>query len=421
MMDIMEKYGHGMTMIDIDENTPSIQQFMDGFVDNVSNYVNIDFEDDNLDTLRAKLQDDGKLWSGLLADSGGNLELTKCFFYILSWHWDRFRNPSPQTIQQQNCTQTTINLSSDENTPQLISQRDILESHKTLGAYKTICGDETDHINYLLGKSDDLISLLGTGQLNRRQARIAYNSNYIPAMLYSIPAMGINESALYKVTQKAVARFLQILGIEKNFPRAAAFAPIKYGGIGLKHVYTESVLNKIESLMNHVNDRINLGRTMRRIINFTQMLAGTYTPLLECHKDITHIKNNWFMTIRDFIMKIETTIKLKYIWKPKLIRRYEYSLMDKILTKQLTPRELTTANNWRVYFRVNTIAQISNNAGNKILPEYFERSKVHLHKSKATVKWPNQQRPHLDTFRIWKKVLIMITNCSPTGGISDLI
>jgi hypothetical protein len=54
------------------------------------------------------------------------------------------------------------------------------------------------------------------------------------------------------------------------------------------HVYAENVLNKIESLVNHVNNQNQLGRTMRWIINFTQMLCGTFTPLLECNKEITH-------------------------------------------------------------------------------------------------------------------------------------
>jgi hypothetical protein len=92
-----------------------------------------------------------------------------------------------------------------------------------------MCGNDTDHIQYLLNKSNDLITLLGSGQMNRRQAKIAYNSNYIPALLYSTPAMSIKEAAYYKVVMKALARFLQLMGIEKNFPRAMVFGSSRYG------------------------------------------------------------------------------------------------------------------------------------------------------------------------------------------------
>jgi hypothetical protein len=92
--------------------------------------------------------------------------------------------------------------------------------------------------------------------------------------------------------------------------------------------------------------------------------------------------------------------------------------MEKMLTLAIMHQEQTTANN---FFCVSTMAQICNNSGNKIRPEYFELSQVHLHCLKATVQCPNQQRQHLKTFRIWKEELIMISNCSPTtGDIRDL-
>jgi hypothetical protein len=299
-------------------------------------------------------------------------------------------------------------------------QRDITESHKTLGAYKTISGDETDHIQYLRKKSDDMIDLLGSGQLNRRQAKIAYNCNYIPSMAYSTPAMCTSETSMYRVTMKATARFLQLLGIEKNFPRAAVFGRKKFGGIGLKQLYTESICSKIECLLCNINDNNKLGKIMKRVINWTQKLCGTEQPILESTVPITWIKNNWFITIRDFLTKCNATIKIKHAWTPKLLREHDYVIMEKMLNLKLTQRDLTTANNWRLYFQVSTLAQITNYAGDKILPQYFERTKIHHYTSTATDKWPRQERPDIDTFRIWKKVLIALTGCSTTGGITNL-
>jgi hypothetical protein len=175
MMEIMEKYGHGMYIDDVIETSEEIRQFMEGFVDDVSNYAINNYYDDNLTTLINTLQNDGKLWAGLLASCGGKLELTKCFYYLLSWQWDKYGNPTPQNMQQQNLPQNTINIAPEGQPPQFITQRDIIDSHKTLGAYKTINGNEIDHIQYLHNKSDTMIDLLGNGQLNRQQARIAYN------------------------------------------------------------------------------------------------------------------------------------------------------------------------------------------------------------------------------------------------------
>jgi hypothetical protein len=296
MIDIMSAFGSGMTIQDIDESEELIQQFMEGYVDDISNYVNNNFDEDNINMLRDKLQSDGHLWAGLLSASGGQLEWSKCFYYLLTWHWDKYGNPTPQSIEQQNLGNTTINLAAPGQPPQFIHQRNISESHKTLGTHKNISGDESVHIQSLRTKSDDMIAALGAGHLNRRQTKIAYNSNYIPSMIYSTPAMCIGEEDMYRITQKWIARFLQLLGIEKNYPRAAVFAPCKYGGIGLKHLYTASVCSKLESLVSNMNDGNTLGIIMRRVLNWIQKLCGTKDPILESNIRIPHVYN-WFMAV----------------------------------------------------------------------------------------------------------------------------
>jgi hypothetical protein len=419
LMDIVQKFANGMKMIDVDNITELIQ-YMEGFVDDISQYTNNDYDNDDIENLKNKLEADGRLWAGLLSAAGGDLELSKCFYYLLSWGWDKYGNPIPQTIQQQKQLTTTFNIADANQTPKLIQQRDIYECHKTLGAFKSICGDETVHIQALMQKSDEIIAALGTGQLNRRQARIAYNCHYIPAILYSTTAMSIQQKSYHRVTMKALGRFLQLMGVEKNFPRAMVFCSNKYGGLGFRQVFTESCCGKIESLYCHISDLNSLGYNMKFVLNRTQMLCGILTPILECHKIIVFIKGNWFIALQAFLIGAQAKIKINNIWSPKLLRTNDYTIMDQMLNLHLTPRDFTTANNWRVYFNVSTIAQIANYSGTRILPQYFERNQVHLHRSTATVKWPKQVRPDISTFRIWKKVIIAVTKCSPTGGINYL-
>jgi ribonuclease HI len=117
---------------------------------------------------------------------------------------------------------------------------------------------------------------------------------------------------------------------------------------------------------------------------------------------------------------MQAKVCIKNLWKTTLLCDGDYVLMDRILNLQITHRELTTANNWRLYFKISTLSQITNYSGNKILPAYFERTQVHNHFPRERTKWPRQKRPDLDTFRIWKKVLIAATNCSPTGSMTQL-
>jgi hypothetical protein len=61
------------------------------------------------------------------------------------------------------------------------------------------------------------------------------------------------------------------------------------------------------------------------------------------------------------------------------------------------------------------ISNIVNMTGNRIRGAYFDRRKVDQFKSNATMKWPHQKRPALDTFRIWKRAIVAITECDGMG------
>jgi hypothetical protein len=100
LMDILSRRANGMHMIDI-MNSTTITQWIDGFVDDTSIFTNNPSSSDDISVLKAKLQYDGNYWAGLLAASGGHLELIKCFYYILTWAWDFNGNPSPQLIVDQ--------------------------------------------------------------------------------------------------------------------------------------------------------------------------------------------------------------------------------------------------------------------------------------------------------------------------------
>jgi hypothetical protein len=53
-------------------------------------------------------QSDMQLWASLLEAMGGKLELSKCFYYILSWKFDHNGKPIPMTISKQSAYISSI-------------------------------------------------------------------------------------------------------------------------------------------------------------------------------------------------------------------------------------------------------------------------------------------------------------------------
>jgi hypothetical protein len=93
-------------------------------------------------TIVQQLQEDAKIWERLLAATGGKLELSKCFYYILTWEFKDEGTPrhtSKQELEEQGVQIT--NTEADKDQPTVIKHLDCNTAHQTLGVYKTLTGD----------------------------------------------------------------------------------------------------------------------------------------------------------------------------------------------------------------------------------------------------------------------------------------
>lgn len=96
-MDCYSQKANGMILRPIGKDQQSTHQWIEGFVDDTSLFCNDNEGNKNIQKLINHLQADANLWANLLAATGGNLELQKCFYYILAWKFDDkgFGHPVP--------------------------------------------------------------------------------------------------------------------------------------------------------------------------------------------------------------------------------------------------------------------------------------------------------------------------------------
>jgi hypothetical protein len=115
----------------------------------------------NIELLTSQLQHNMIAWKELLEASGGKLELTKCFYYILTWRFDDKGNPIPMTITDQREIAAQINVPDMfTNNIIYITQKEITEAHKTLGCFKCIIRNKLAEIEYLKARSNALANMI---------------------------------------------------------------------------------------------------------------------------------------------------------------------------------------------------------------------------------------------------------------------
>jgi hypothetical protein len=145
--------------------------------------------------------------------------------------------------------------------------------------------------------------------------------------------------------------------------------------------------------------------------------VGIGTPLLESDQFIQCLQDNWFINIRDFLNQINAKICIRGLWQPTLARVDNRFVMELVDQLNLPKRIVTVVNNWRIYFQVLSLADITNAAGDRLLSSIFDKNKINEWKSTSTLKWPHQKRPPLNTFCIWKRIIKRITGSDVVGNL----
>ena len=410
LMDCLSELSGGMTMKDV-TNVHQIKQWIDGFVDDTSlfsNLINTGFNPNDVHTLHQNLARDMTAWQELLEASGGKLELSKCFYYILSWKFDHEGKAIPTTIIEQRTTsqQILINETSTGNKVK-IQQKEAQESHKTLGCFKSITGNSDQQLQYLKARSDKYANAIKNGKLTRKQARMAYKTIYIPSLQYGLPACSLSENNIDYIQRYSVDKFLSAMGIDHSTPREIVFGPQEFGGLGLPHLFTQMMGMKLESLIAHIRSQTELGKSMMVNINYIQLISGRSEHFMESNDNIDYVDSNWILHLRKFMLEINAKIEIRNLWTINKLRENDVILMNAFGKLNVNTNELRLINRWRLFFNVNTLCEICTPDGSKIHEKYLNIKQVLSNNTENVSKWawPEQGQPGKRGFSLWKKCL----------------
>jgi hypothetical protein len=98
---------------------------------------------------------------------------------------------------------------------------------------------------------------------------------------------------------------------------------------------------------------------------------------LDDARTLPHITDKWITTVQQFLNKTNSSIVIQDLIISKPRREQDIHIMDQVIDSQLwNARETRTLNNWQLYLRVETVADITDSLGTNILPEYWKAKKT---------------------------------------------
>lgn len=410
LFDAFQSTAHGATFNSY-SNDLILKLHMVGFVDDCTQRVN-QFQATTQpppETLIRLMQHDAQLWNDLLWASGGALEQSKCSFHLIQSSW----TPDGHPFLTGGKSHLVLNLEHDGVvTPTL--QKSNYESHKTLGCHVSPAKCDTKTWMTLKDKNNEFAELLETNYFTRQEARTFYTSIYLPSITYPLPITPLKKEQCGKLDARFLRALVPRCGYNRNMSAAIRFAPVVLGGAGFKQLYVEQgslIIQQIFKFLNHPHSQI--GQMLHITLSWTQAFLGTSKPILEeVHHPIPPSGPSILLDARKFLQEIGGKIVVQKSYTCPVLRVNDQHIMDLAMhQKSWTNRQLIQINSCRRYTQAQSLADITNLLGNRILPQVYNPSSP-PHPTTIRIAQFNQQRPGNTAWRTWRKFLLTISDAN---------
>jgi hypothetical protein len=192
LFNIYAKHHKGASMTSPD-NAHQAQIPLVAFADNTNLMENNDFQNQSVDQLVQKAQDCFTTWNELLHASGHFMELEKCACYLSVWD---FQEDGYAFIKEPSKIGRAITVKNKNKDTKIIKQLSAKSSQKILGVMKNPVGNQQDKIQQMLEKSNKMTTKVNSHAISRLEAKLVYESFYLPALRYSLATTSINQMDL---------------------------------------------------------------------------------------------------------------------------------------------------------------------------------------------------------------------------------
>jgi hypothetical protein len=243
---------------------------------------------------------------------------------------------------------------------------------------------------------------INNGALSMSQAKLAYDSFYIPAMRYSLAITSINQMDFDSIQKNATTSILSALGYNRHMPREVVFCVNKYQGLGLQHLYDLQGTDGTRLLLSELNHQGTTRNMIQCTLDVLQLEAGIGNPILEDNRSLMYIEWGWLPSIREFLLHINGKIT-NATARPKLFMENDSYIMDSHLLTSLTRKVHILINRCRIYLQVECLSDIGSSDGMRILEDWkYANDNTPSYSRKE---WPIQGDPGAEAWKIWRTFL----------------
>ena len=211
-----------------------------------------------------------------------------------------------------------------------------------------------------------------------------------------------------KIHRPIYTALLPKLGYNRHLPLALRFGPTKYGGVGLKHMYTEQCIKHLQYFIGTLRQDTEQADTLRILISTYQLQIGTEQLFLNYpQSDFSYYqitsRTSFLWSVSNHL---QITYKIEDIWLPKPARVGDRTIMELLVHNNVSTESLQIINACRIFLQVIYVSDIVN-ADGKSVCKWALHPKPTQPKHSNLV-WPYQPFPSERHWRLWRHTLLKV-------------
>jgi hypothetical protein len=264
--------------------------------------------------LVGNLQSLAQQWERLLFSTGGALNLSKCFWFSLSWTW---RDGKP-ILNTSTSFPAQLQLTAGYSTTQVVIQRiEPTTAYRTLGVHITPSGSNDGAYAQLLETVLDYGQAIIGSHLSCEESIMSYVQHLFTKLRFQLPALSLSTAACDKLMSLILKAALPKMHINRNTARSIVHGPVILGGMALPHVQTVQGIDKLHLFLGHLRLNNDTGKLINIDLTYIQLITGSATFFL--NKDISDyhwIEWGWVTSLWQFTSAASLTFDFPGILLP---------------------------------------------------------------------------------------------------------
>ena len=347
-------------------------------------------------------------WQRLLQLTGGDIDLEKSQWSLLSWSYDGYWGlPKIQSnIQAKGELEMSSPIATYKRSERL-HRLEPNEADRVLGVRLPLDGTMDVEYRHRLQQMKDFARKLSTAPLSHYDAYIVYESRYRAMIRYPLEVTQFTPKQCHNLQRPVIDALLPKMGLNRKMPRVVIYGPLALGGREIMDVRIEQIISQWDMTRGHLCREDRAGRGLQLTLQDHQCIVGSDGLFL--NEDPNKYRHGQGNTRWNYLWKClwENNLKVEFYdaWTPVSNRKNDRNIMETAVQDPILGNSrwelLDHVNKCRLYLQVFHLSDLSRD-GLTVDKGFLDGSKTYKNKE---LNIPTIRKPTRAQWQVWKSFL----------------